>query len=142
MLAAMDAERSRLFPLAVAELVLGVAMFVFAAAAMMGRAGARRAAVQIAIAQAGLIVLAFVLAPKYRWTDPDLALVSAHANLARTTSPEELERTLPAIRVMYRGLYVALLVLREAMAALIVVALTRQRALAFYDAQSETPTEG
>ncbi len=143
MLAAMDVERPRVFPLAVAELVLGVAMFIFAAAAMTGRGGARRVLVQIVIAQALLVLATFVLTPTLRWSNIDIMLAQANVKaLSHGEKPETVELTVPALRVFYRGVIIALLVVRSAVAALIVVALTRPRARAFYDAQSERPTEG
>ena len=139
MLTAMDIERRRKFPLAAAELVLGVAMFLFAAGAMMGRSGARRAVVQLAIVQVLLVLATFLLTPKLRWTQIDIVLAQANARaLAHGESPQALE----AIRVFYRGLLVVGLFVRSLVGALIVVALTRRRTLAFYEAQRETPTEG
>jgi hypothetical protein len=143
MLAVMDAERPRVFPLAAAELVLGVAMFVFAAAAMTGRAGARRVLVQVVIAQAVFVVLTFVLTPKLRWSEIEIMIATASAKqLDHGDKPEAVELTLPALRVFYRGVVIAGLAVRSAVAALVVVGLTRPRARAFYDAQSERPTEG
>lgn len=136
MLEAMDAERPRLFPLAAAELVLGGAMFIFAAAAMMGRAGARKPAVQLAVAQALLAIVTFALTPKYRAAQIDFGLVTT--TIKSHPPPDMLE----TLKVFSRGMQVLQLVIRSIVAALIVVALTRRRARAWYEAQSETPTEG
>jgi hypothetical protein len=143
MLVAMDAERPRIFPLAAAELVLGIAMFVFAAAAMTGRPGARRVLVQVVIAQAILVVLTFLLTPKLRASNIELMLAQTNAKaLSHGEKAESIELTVPAMRVFFRGLTIAWLGVRSGIAALVVVGLTRSRARAFYDAQSERPNEG
>lgn len=135
MLGAMDVERKRVFPLAAAELVLGVAMFLFAAGAMMGRSGARRAVVQLAIVQAVLVIATFLLTPKLRWTHIDIAM-------AQVLTGKEAPQLVTSMRVFYRAVLIVGLVVRALVAALIVVALTRRRVLAFYEAQGETPSEG
>src|SRR6185295_15891422 len=66
MLGALDEERPRAFPLAVGELVLGIAVFIFAAAAMTGRGGARRALVQLMVAQTIVVCAMFFVTPKFR----------------------------------------------------------------------------
>jgi hypothetical protein len=143
MLEAMDAERSRMFPLAAAELVLGVSMFVFAAAAMMGRGGARRILVQLTIAQTALAISTFFLAPRTRWALLELKVAQVEAaQLEGGTRPEVVEQQMPILRAFSRGMSVAQLAVQAGITALIVVALTRQRARAFYDTQSERPTEG
>jgi hypothetical protein len=140
---AMEVERPRLFPLASAELVLGLGMFVFAAAAMMGRGGARKFLVQIVIAQTALVIATFVLTPKTRWAPIEVKIAEFRGDrLAQGESPDNVEQQVSISRTFARGISVAQLVLRSAIAALIVVALTRPRARAFYDAHSERPTEG
>ncbi len=142
LLAAMDAERSRLFPMSVAELVLGIAMFVFAAAAMTGRGGARRVLVQLVAAQAVLVLAMFLLTPKLRWAPVDILLAQANAKeLEHGDKPEVVAQNAPAIRVAYRGALIAGLALRTVLAGLVIVALTRQRSRQFYEAAGERPNE-
>ncbi len=143
MLSAMDEERPRAFPLAAGELVLGVAMFLMAAAAMTGRGGARRALVQVTLAQAILVVIAFFLTPKYRWAQIDWAVAQEAGKLFESGQPQDqIERTIPAIRVLYRSIPIVQLVIRSIVALLVMFALTRPRARAYYDSQNERPTEG
>jgi hypothetical protein len=139
---AMDGERARMFPLAAAELVLGMGMFVFAAAAMMGRGGARRIVVQLVVAQTALAIATFVLTPKTRWALLDLKVAQVEASqLEHGERPEVIAQQAPILRAFSHGISMGQLIVQAGVAALIVLALTRQRALAFYDAQSE-PTEG
>jgi lysylphosphatidylglycerol synthetase-like protein (DUF2156 family) len=143
MIGALDQERPRAFPLAVGELVLGGALFIFAAAAMTGRGGARRVLVQLTIAQAILLIVIFVLTPKFRWGYDEWRLAQQQAQWLEANKPKvEVEQQIAALRVFWRGLAVAALAVRTVVGGLIVLALTRQRARAYYDAQSERPTEG
>ncbi len=143
MLSVMDEERPRAFPLAAGELVLGVAMFLMAAAAMTGRGGARRVLVQITFAQAILVVIAFFLTPKYRWAQIDWAVVQEAGKLFESgQTDQQIKQTLPAIRVLYRSIPIVMLIVRSVVAALVMFALTRPRARAYYDSQNERPTEG
>jgi hypothetical protein len=57
----LQRERERVFPLAVATLVLGGAMVAMSARAMSGREGARGALVQVVLARAALVGLVFLL---------------------------------------------------------------------------------
>jgi hypothetical protein len=63
---ALQAARRRVMPLAIAELLLGASMVVFAQRATVGRAWARQALVQLTIAHVGLSVLEWVLTPDVR----------------------------------------------------------------------------
>jgi len=137
MLAAMEEERPKAFPLAAGDLVLGIAMFVLAAAAMTGRGGARRALVQIMLAQTALVVATFVLTPLSRHTQVDWAVAQEAAKLVESgQTQDQVDRAIPAIRVLYGAIAIAFLVVRSVVAALVVVALTRRRAREFYEAQA------
>lgn len=139
LLAAMEAERPMAFPLAAGELVLGIAMFILAAAAMTGRGGARRALVQIMLAQTILVVATFVLTPKYRHAQIDWVLAQQVAkDLESGQTQEQIDQTVPAIRVFYSGISVAAIVLRAVVGGLVIVALTRRRSREFYDTQQTT----
>lgn len=142
MMTAMDAERPRGFPLAAAELVLGAAMFIFAAAAMTGRGGARRALVQITFAQAVLVLVAYFLTPKTRFAQLDWAVAQEAGKLLEAGQTQaQVDRTLPAVHVLYHGLWIAQLAVRSVVAALVMFALTRPRARAYYEARPEQPHE-
>jgi hypothetical protein len=143
MLGTLDEERPRVFPLAVGELVLGIAVFVFAAAAMTGRGGARRALVQLTVAQTALVIALFVVTPKYRWAESDWIIAQQSAQmLEQGKSEADVRPQVAALRVFRRGLAIAVLVLRASVAGLVILALTRQRARAYYDAQTEPEAEG
>lgn len=140
---AMDEERPRAFPISAAELVIGIAMFIMSAAAMTGRGGARRALVQLTFAQAALYVAAFFLTPKIRWAKVEWVIAEQAAALAeKGQSQVQVNQMLAANRVFYRSVPIVALILTVVTAVLVIFALTRQRSRAYYDSQSERPTEG
>lgn len=61
-----EQAEKREFPLGVATLLLGGAMVAMAARSMSGREGARGALVQVTVARAALVVLAYILTPDIR----------------------------------------------------------------------------
>ena len=143
MLGALDQERPRAFPLAVAELVLGIAMFIFAAAAMTGRGGARRALVQLMIAQTAVVAAIFFVTPKFRSTETEwLVAMDSGRGLEKGQTEAEVRPQAAADRVFRHGATIALLVLRISVAGIVILALTRPRARAYYDAQGEREAEG
>jgi hypothetical protein len=139
LMAAMDEERPKAFPLAAGELVLGIAMFLLAAAAMTGRGGARRALVQIMLAQTALIIATFVLTPKFRHAQIDLAVAQEAAKLVETgQTQDQVDRAMPAVHLLYGGISVFALVLRSVVGGLVIVALTRRRSREYYEALQST----
>jgi hypothetical protein len=143
MLTSLDEERARAFPLSVAELVLGIAIFVFAAAAMTGRGGARRALVQLMAAQTIVVCAMFFVTPKFRSAETEWLVAQQTGQMLEKGQTEaEVRPQMVALRVFRHGLGVALLVVRTAVAGLVILALTRPRARAYYDAQGEPEAEG
>lgn len=140
---ALESEQHRGFPLAVAELVLGLALSAFAMGAWVGRGGARRAVVQITIAQAALVIATFVAMPRARHAEIDFRLKVAAGKMIEGGQPRaEVDRTLPALRIFSEGSTIVFLVFRTIAAGLVVVALTRPRSRAYYDQHTETPHAG
>jgi predicted lysophospholipase L1 biosynthesis ABC-type transport system permease subunit len=72
--AALEVARNRVVPLAVAELLLGAAMIVFAQRATVGRAWARLALVQLTVAHVALSGVEWVLTPDLRVPEDNLLL--------------------------------------------------------------------
>jgi hypothetical protein len=140
--AVLQTERPRGFPMSVAELVLGLAVFFFSSAAWAGRGGARRALVQLTVVQGAVVIATFVLthgsqAAKLAWT---LAYTSSKA--IESGQPQaQVEQTLPFTRVIFEGLAIGVLVVRSVLAGLVVVALTRPGARAYYEPRDERPNE-
>ena len=143
LLFAMEEEKPRLFPLAAGELVLGLAMFMLSIFAMAGRGGARSAVVQLVVVQAGLVVAMHVLTPKVRAAEVELGLAVKSAQLRESgTDVRMVDEASRTYRHIEPYVDVAKLGVRTALAILVLVALTRPRARAFYEARSERPNEG
>ena len=135
-LATLDQERRVMFPLSVADMVLGAAMFLLAAGAMAGRNGARRALTQVVAVRAGFAILAYALTPKVRAADMDLSRAVGSAFLREAESDtaaadkavaeyNERLRVMPAVAV-------GALAFKTAALGIVVLALTRRRTREFY----------
>jgi hypothetical protein len=138
---AKDASRSRELPLAIASLLLGGAMILFAARSMAGREGARSALVQVVLVHAGLGVASYFLTKETTAASTllDQALREAMARQEGVVITPEWERALhaaarirPAVATGFRSLA----------SALIVLALTRPRARAFFESVPPQLGEG
>ncbi len=144
LLGAMEHEKARLFPLAAAEVVLGMALFMLSVFALLGRGGARVAVVQIVIAQAALVGAMHFATPKVRAAYADLRLtVDSSEMLEKGKDPAMVAEVVKAARRIEPYAAIFRLGLRSALAILVLVALTRPRARAFYEARNnERPNEG
>jgi hypothetical protein len=132
----LDMAKSRAWPLGVAALVLGTAIFVFAMRALGGRAGARAVLVQLIVAQAGTNAASYWLLRDV--FEAELRLREATDAAASRESVPERDR---AAAKMRRAGYPIALALDTLGSALIVVALTRRRTRAFFDPASEALRE-
>jgi hypothetical protein len=137
----LDVAKPRAWPLGVATLVLGTAIFVFAMRALGGSRGARAALVQLIVAQAGVnaasyLLLRDVFEADLRMREAEDAAAS-HENIPERDQAEVLR----AAAKMRRAGYPIALGLDTLSSALIVVALTRRRSLAFFDPSSEALRE-
>jgi hypothetical protein len=131
----MDAAKSRGWPMAVAGLLLGGAMVMFAMRAIGGSRGARSALVQLVVAQAGLNAAGYWLLRDVMNADTRYQearqVAFAHEHIPdRTQADDALRSTL----AMVRARNPIGLVLNALGSALIVVALTRRRSRDFFDA--------
>lgn len=135
-LTTLDQERRVMFPLSVADIVLGMAMFLMAAGAMAGRNGARRALTQIVVVRAGLAILAYAVTPRVRAADMDLSRAVGSAFLREAESDtaaadkavaeyNERLRVMPAVAA-------GALAFKTAALGIVVLALTRRRTREFY----------
>jgi hypothetical protein len=128
---AMDAAKPRGWPLGVASLLLGSAMFIFAMRALGGSGSARAILVQLVIVQAGVNAASFWLL--HDVFDAALAVREAEqAAELREHVPDAEGRARAEISMVQRifPFYVGAQAFGS---ALIVLALTRRRALAFFD---------
>jgi hypothetical protein len=137
-LQALDAAKSRGWPLAVASLLLGGAILIAAVRILGGRGAARKALIQLVIAQAGTSALSYWLMRDV--FDADLRFVEAnqsadiHERITDRPRADEMARkgsnVLRAATPIDFGL-------RTVGSALIVFALTRRRARELLDPAKE-----
>jgi len=131
----LDAAKSRGWPMAIAGLLLGGAMVMFAMRAIGGSRAARSALVQLVVAQAGLNAASYWLLRDVMNADTRYQearqVAYAHEHIPdRTQADDALRSTL----AMVRARNPVGLVLNALGSVLIVVALTRRRSRDFFDA--------
>ena len=128
-------------PFGAASLLLGGAMVLFAARSMAGREGSRHALVQVVFVYAGLTIAWLVVA-----TDVEMALFAFQLKLQVATPGLDAERLRAFESVQQTVIRAATplaILMRTSVAALIVLALTRPRARAFFrEAPQGTLGEG
>jgi hypothetical protein len=131
---AIDAEKSRGWPIAVATLLLGGAMIVFSMRALGGSAGARAALVQIVVAQAGLNVASYWLLRDVQNAEVAVGVARQVATIhENVTDHERADEMLRATRASARIVNPLALFLGTLASALVVVALTRRRSRDFFE---------
>lgn len=134
--AALDAAKTRGWPLGVAGLLLGGAMVFFSMRAIGGSGGARAALVQLVVAQAGANAASFWLLRDVR--EAELRVREAtQLTQIRAQDRGHAEDFLRAARAL--GPIGA--ALGAIGSALVVVALTRRRSRDFFDAAAEAVEE-
>jgi hypothetical protein len=135
---ALDAAKTRKWPLAAAALVLGAATFVFAMRTLGGNRGARAVLVQLVMAQgatnaAGYLLLRDVFDADLRVREAEDA-AQVHDHNMPEHERAEVVRVQAAMR---RAGYPIALAIDTLSTALIVVALTRRRTRAFFESPGE-----
>jgi hypothetical protein len=140
---AMDEEKTRVFPVSIAMLLLGVTTMLFALRAMGGRAGAREILIQLVVAQAGLNLAAYPLLTQTR--NAHLDLEDAHAigdaHEVMPDAPPEAERFMRLEIAALRLRAPVSLALHTLGAVFIVIALTRPRSRQFFEAARDPAIE-
>ncbi len=122
---------SRLYPLAVATFLLGGTLVLFAARAMAGRGSARWPVIQFTIAQAILSLIAFWMTKHLR----DIQLGQMLTAVRESGNDQEaIDLTMRYWPRIFHVGAIGVLIARNVIALLIVVALTRVRTKEFFAA--------
>jgi hypothetical protein len=135
--AADDAKR-RSVPLAAANFVLGAALLALAARGLSRRPSARGALVQVVVVQAAVAVGGYLATKAMR--DAEMAWIFEISLAKQPVTPETAE-ALPLVRSIQHVLVPAWLVVRTLASGLIVLALTRPRSRAFFEAAADPLSE-
>ncbi len=134
---AHDAQRKRLFPLGVAGMLLGGAIFLVAFRAMAGRMTARNMLLQLVAAQAVLAMASYALTGELRRAEVENAQQALVVHPREGMSDAENEQFVAVNRAMIRVLHPIRLGFHTLASLLILVALTRPRSRAFFEATSD-----
>lgn len=139
---ALGAAKGRAFPLAIAAMLVGLTTVLFAMRAMGGSAGARRGLMQLVLVQAGLVGVTFfaerdLRAASFRYASAEIR-ARLHQELRDPARAEQAIRfnvTKAQFRAPVR------LAVTTLGSLLIVLALTRRGARAFFDASQDAVPE-
>ena len=130
----MESAEHREMPFGVASLLLGGAMVLFAARSMGFREGSRSTLVQVLVVHAGIVVAAFLCSRDV--TAAETAFWASFVRGAVMThglgDAEKLQQAQAAVSSVVRTVAPLRLLLSVAFSGLIVLALTRPRARAFF----------
>ncbi|HEY4015390.1 MAG TPA: hypothetical protein VGM06_18725 [Polyangiaceae bacterium] len=130
----LDAEKARGWPLGVATLLLGTATLFFAMRAFGGSSAARAVLVQLVLAQAGVNVLTHVLTRDILEADLRVLEASEAATIhEQIPDAKRADETMRTAEAMFRIATPLSLAMHLFGSALVVFALTRPRARAFFD---------
>lgn len=135
------ASRSRTVPLASATFVLGAALLALASRGLGGRRGSRSLLVQVVSAQAVVAVASYFLTRDVRSAEHDWEHAWRVALHEQAFPPEWRERAARIEDFKLRLEAPLSLAGRTLASALVVLALTRPRSRAFFDADSEAVSE-
>jgi hypothetical protein len=130
-LAVKDASRARELPLAIASLLLGGTMILFAARSMSGRDAARSALVQVVIVHAGLVVASYWLI--HDDLRAQVLIGQAHTEAALRQAGASITPEAERLYALFGRIAPAINIgIRSLASVLIVIALTRPRVRAFF----------
>lgn len=136
-----DNARGRAVPLAAASFVLGAALLALAASGLSGRSNSRSALVQVVAAQAAVVVATYFVLPDVRQAELDWHMEHSLAQQRAKMPPEQHADLAAAAAAVKRFGPPSWLVFRTLASLLIVVALTRPRSRAFFEAAADTVSE-
>lgn len=137
-----DAARKRAIPLAAATFVLGAALLALGSRALAGKTNTRGALVQVVIAQAAVVGLAYFLTADIRNAELDWEMERTLIHQRETLPPDQYQQVVPMMQSMRHYGVPGWLVVRTLASALIVFALTRPRSREFFEAAGKTVSEG
>ena len=129
-----EAARGRGVPLAAATFVLGAALLALGTRGMAGRSNTRSALMQVVAAQAIIVALTYYLNADIRRAELDWQFDTWLAHQREALPPSQYLELVPKANAMRRWAPPVWLLLRTLASALILVALSRPRSRAFFEA--------
>lgn len=138
---AADAARGRAVPLAAATFVLGAALLVLAARGLAGRSNTRSALMQVVAAQAIVVGATYFVTRDMRRAEDDWQYQSALFHQRERLPPEQYAEVTVTLQSMRRWAPPGWLALRTLASALVLLALSRPRSRAFFEAAARPLSE-
>ena len=136
-----DAARARAIPIAAATFVLGAALLALAARGLAGKNNTRSPLVQVVVAQAAIVVLAYFVTRDVRNAELDWEIERTLIHQRETLPADQYEQVVPMMHSMRVIGVPGWLILRTLASGLIVFALTRQRSREFFEAAGNAVSE-
>jgi hypothetical protein len=136
-----EQARKRAFPMAAATWVLGAALLALAARGLAGKTNTRLALMQVIVAQAAVVAATYFVTPDLRNAELDWEVERTLIHQRENLPADRYEKTVPMLRDIRRFGVPGWLVVRSLISALIVLALTRPRARAFFEAAGKPVPE-
>ncbi len=138
---AADMQRGWAIPLAAATFVLGAALLALAARGLAGKSNTRSALMQVVAAQA-IVVAASYFATRDMWrAEAEWLYATTLMQKREQLPPDQYAATVTVFRAMQRWAPPTWLVFRTVASALIIVALSRPRSRAFFEAAARPISE-
>jgi hypothetical protein len=138
---AAEASRGLGVPLAAATFVLGAALLALAARGLAGRANPRSALMQVVAAQAIVVATSYFALREMRTAEADWEYQSALFHQRERMPPEDYARAAPTLQAMRRWMPPGWLAFRTLASALVLLALSRPRSRAFFEAAARPVSE-
>ena len=138
-MAASDQQKGRAIPLAAATFVLGAALLALGSRSMSGRVNSRKILIQLVAAQAIVVAVGFFATRDIQRAELDWQLERTLMLQRPGMPPEDFAQFSPAVRAVGHLVPTGWLAFRTLASALIILALTRPRARAFFDSAAASP---
>ncbi len=136
-----DATRGRGVPLAAATFVLGAALLALAARGLAGKSNTRSVLMQVVAAQAIVVAASFFATREMRYAEDDWQYQAALFQRRDKIPAEQYNDVASTLHAMQRWAPPAWLAFRSLASALIVLALSRPRSRAFFEAAARSVSD-
>ena len=134
-----DLGRNKGVPLAAGTFVLGAALLALAARGLGRKANTRSALMQVVGAQAIVVALTYFVMKDTRNAELDWEFERRLVHERETTPPEQYQAMVPGVRMVRHWAPGTWLGFRSLASILILLALSRPRARAFFEAATKAP---
>ena len=136
---AANRQKGRAVPLAAATFVLGAALLALGSRSLSGRINTRKLLIQLVAAQAIVVGASFFALRDMQRAELEWQLEKTLMLQSEQMPPEDFARVAPPMRAAMHGVPPTWLAMRTLASLLVILALTRPRARAFFDSVDVHP---